>query len=131
MAFNVSDYVRDTSKSAVQKITDSVTSQVSAGKPASAQGIASSTASTLLSGGSALSSVANITSNKTDAIVSGAASEFFALAGQDLSRAAGGDISQLRQAGNESIQTYLQNINPSTKIASKKKGDTLTVLSVL
>lgn len=131
MAFNVSNFVRDTSKSAVQKITDKVAGQVSAGLPSGALGIASSTAQALLKGGSALSNVANLTSNKTDAIVSGALSEFFALAGQNPSRAVGGALSALRQAGNESIQNYLQNINPSTKIAEKKSNDSLTILSVI
>lgn len=130
MSFNVGNFVKSTSKTPTQKITDDVISRATNGLPTSVQSIASSSANALLNCGTSLSGVAAITSNMTDSVVSGGADEYFAIAGLVKSRAAG-SMSDVRRGSSEGIMNYLQNINPSTKINSRKGSDSLTILSVV
>jgi hypothetical protein len=56
---------------------------------------------------------------------------FYALAGKDPARVAGADLKKLRRRGLENVDTYLNDINPSTKIAAKKKNASMILDAVL
>jgi hypothetical protein len=131
MAFNASNFTKNTSKSAVEKLVDNVLSKVTSGLPMSAQLTTDSTAKTLFNIGASYESVEAFASRKTDSIISGAADEFFAIAGKAVNRASGAPITQLRRSSDESVNSYLENVNPTTKITSKRKRDEYEVLSVV
>lgn len=131
MAFNVGNFVKNTAQSAVDKLVNDVVGKVTSGLPMASQLLASSSAQTLFNIGASYESVQALTSKKTDAIISGAADEFFALAGKEISKAAKINVSKLRRSAMEDINTFLNDINPATKIASKKRKDALEILSVV
>lgn len=130
MAFNVGSFVKNTAKSAVQRLKDNVVGNVVAGLPSNSKLVASSTAESLFNIGSSYSSVSAITAVTTDTIImGGAADDYFAMAGKNTSRTAGSSIRSLRQIGNESTQSYLNDLNPATKIAAKAESNQTTILS--
>lgn len=131
MAFNVGDFVKDTSKSAVTKLVDNIVGGIVAGLPTNTQLIASSISESLINTGSSYKTADAMTALKTDNTVSGAANEFFALAGKDVNRAGTVNIAQLRRGGTDTINSILTGVNPTTKIASKKGKDEYEILSVL
>ena len=131
MAFNVGDFIKDTSKSAVNKLVDNIVGGIVAGLPTNTQLIASSISESLINTGSSYKTADAMTSLKTDNIVSGAANEFFALAGKDINRAGGATIASLRRGGSETLNSILTGVNPETKIAAKKGKDDYEILSVL
>jgi hypothetical protein len=130
MAFNVGNFVKDTAKSAVGRLVDKVLGNVTPGLPMNAQLTADSTAKALFNIGASYESVEAFASRRTDSIISGAADEFFAIAGKSVDRAAGASIADLRRSSTESVNNYLQNVNPSTKIKSKRSRDEYEVLAV-
>ncbi len=131
MAFNASSFVKDTAKSAVSKLVDKVTGNVTSGLPMNAQLTADSTAKALFNIGASYESVEAFASRKTDSIISGAADEFYAIAGKAVDRTSGSSVANLRRTSTESVNSYLQNVNPTTKINSKRKRDEYEVLAVL
>ena len=131
MAFNVGSFVKNTAKSAVQRLVHNVVGNVVSGLPSNSTLIANSTAETLFNIGSSYSSVTATSSIKTDSIISGAANDYFGMAGKDTSRTVSSTIKALRQSGNEDTQTYLNNINPTTKIAAKSESNQVTILSAV
>jgi hypothetical protein len=131
MAFNVNDFVKSTAKSAVNNILDSALQGIVGAVSGLAKSIPLQAAGQLFNVGASYNSVQALTSAKTDAIISGASDEFFALAGKVPSRTAGASVSTLRRSASEGIDNYIEKINPTTKIASKKRDDDLTFLSVL
>ena len=131
MAFNVGNFVKDTAKSAVNKLVDDAVGKISSGLPMNTKLIADSAAKSLFNIGASYESVQALAAAKTDNIISGGADEFFALAGKAVNRTGGVNLKDLRRLGEESLNSYLRNINPTTKIASKRKRDELEILSVL
>lgn len=131
MAFNVGNFVKNTAQSAVDKLVNNVVGQITSGLPMASQLLASSSAQTLFNIGASYESVQALTSQKTDSIISGGAAEFFALAGKDITKAASINVSKLRRSALEDINTFLNDINPATKIANKKRKDELEILSVV
>lgn len=124
-------FVKDTSKSSIETIIDNVVSNVVTGLPKSAEGITSTTASSLISSGSSLMTTTALAGSRTDNILSAAADEYFALAARAVSRTAGADIATLRRSSGSSLSTYLEQINPKTKISSKRYMDEYEVLAIL
>lgn len=131
MAFNVGDYIKETSKSAVTKLVDNIVGGIVAGLPTNTQLIATSISQSLINSGSSYRTADALTSLKTDNVISGAANEFFALAGKDINRAAGTSIAALRRGGTDTINSILTGVNPETKIASKRGKDDYEILSVI
>lgn len=131
MAFNPSNFVKDTTKSAIDRLVDRVLGNVTPGLPMNAQLTADSTAKALFNIGASYESVEAFASRRTDSIVSGAGDEFFALANKTIDRAAGASIADLRRAGTDTVDNYLQNINPATKVKSKRARDEYEVLAVI
>lgn len=129
MSFSVGSFIKSTTKSVVSRLVDDVVGRVSSGLPQSSQLLAKSTAESLINTGAAYTSIEALSSLKTAESVSRSGGEYYALAGKSTARTAGSDLSKLRRQGGGDIQTYLQHINPATKINGKK--DTLTILSVL
>lgn len=131
MAFNVKDFVKDSVKSPVERIIDTVVSAVSNGKPNGSKGMAESTAKSFFDVASSYESISAFSSIKTDSIVSGAADEYFAFAGKNSQRASRTDLSRLRRLSTEDTNSYLNNVNPATKIGAVKKGNTIDIISVV
>lgn len=131
MAFSADKFVKNTAKSAAEKIVTDVVSKTVSGLPMSSKLIASSTAQSLFNVGASYESIQALSAQKTDAIISGASNDFFALAGKAVGRVAGANISKLRRSGNEDINQFLDKINPATKIKNSKKSNTPEIISVL
>lgn len=129
MAFNVGDFVKDTAKSALTKLVDNVVGNIVSGLPMNSQLTAQSTAQSLINTGASFSSVQALSALKTDNIVSGAAAEYFAIGGQDATRASAA-ISSLRQ-NNESTESYLNSAHPETKMAKSRSKDEYEVHALL
>lgn len=131
MAFNVKDFVKDSQKSPVERVIDTVISASTNGKPNGLKGIAESTAKSFFNIAASYESVSAFSSTKTDNIVSGAADEFYALAGKNTARASKVDLNKLRRLSSEDTNTFLNNSNPATKIGAVKKGNSIEIISVL
>lgn len=131
MGFNVGSFVADKAKSAVDRLVDDVVGNIVNGLPMSANRTASSVAESLFNIGASYTSVQALSSQKTDAIISGSADEFFALAGKVVNRTAGADLTKLRRTSGENIHDYINRVNPATKIQSKRDDDNLTIISVI
>lgn len=131
MAFNVKDFVKDSVKSPVERIVDTAVTAATNGQPNGTKGIAESAAKSFFDIASSYESVSAFSSSKTDNIVSGAADEFYALAGKNSQRASKVDLSKLRRISNEDTTSYLNNTNPATKIGAVKNGSTIDIISVL
>lgn len=131
MAFNVNDYVKDSAKSPVDRIIDTVVRSSSNGKSNNAKSIAESTAKTFFDIASSYESVSAFSASRTDNIISGAADEFYALAGKNSDRTIKVDLNRLRRISSEDTNSYLNTVNPATKIGAVKKNNTIEILSVL
>lgn len=131
MAFNVNDYVKDSAKSPVDRIIDTVVRSSSNGKSNNAKSIAESTAKTFFDIASSYESVSAFSASRTDNIISGAADEFYALAGKNSDRTIKVDLNRLRRISSEDTNSYLNTVNPVTKIGAVKKNNTIEILSVL
>ena len=129
MAFNPNDYLKDTSKSQLNKLSDSIVGSVVAGLPTSTTSVATSISQSLINIGSSFRAVDALTSLKTDNVISGAADAFFAIAGQNVDRA-GSSIADLRRTNNN-LTDIIQNVNPSTKISIEKSKDLYEVFSII
>ena len=131
MAFNVSSFIKDSSKSAITRLIDRSVGSVVNGLPMGTTSIATSVSQSLIQGGSAFSTADTLTSLKTDSVISGAADAFFALAGKEISRVGGSSIADLRRTSTDSLTSHLLHIQPETKIAANKSKDSFEILSVL
>lgn len=131
MAFNVKDFVKDFVKSPVERIVDSVVSAASNGKPNGTKNIAEASAKTFFDVAASYESISAFSTAKTDNIVSGAADEFYAIAGKNSQRASKVDLNRLRRRSSEDTKTFLDNVNPATKIGAVKKGNRIEIITVL
>lgn len=131
MAFNVSNFVKSTSKTITNRVVDNATTTAISGAPRNAQLIARTTAQTLFNIGASFDSVEAFSTQKTDTIVSGASDGFFAMAGKSPSRVSASQLSALRRTSADSTKTYINHINPQTKVAnSKSNQDFITYTAV-
>jgi hypothetical protein len=129
MAFNVGDFVKGTAKSALNKLVDNVVGNVVSGLPMNSKLAAKSTAESLINAGASYTQVEAMSALKVDNITSGAAPEFFAIAGKDVSRASAA-IGALRH-NSDSTDSYLNNVNPETKMAKRRSKDEYEVHALL
>lgn len=130
MAFNVNNYIKSTNKSALTKVSDSIVSKATAGLSSGVTAVANTTAQALLGAGASVSVTTNLTTLKADSTASGADSTYFALAGSNVDRTAGADLSSLRKSTND-LNTIVSSINPETKIAKAKSTDSQTIMAVV
>lgn len=121
MAFDPESFAKDTLKSPINKLVNSVVSKVTSGLPGNSKAIASSLSEALFNAGASFDSVQAITSLKTDNIVSRGSSDYQALAGKVSAKATSSDIARSRVSSTS--KEYFSSINPKTKI--EKKNDTL------
>lgn len=131
MAFDVSNFVKSTSKNIVNRVVDGATTTAIAGGPRNAQLIARTAAQSLFNIGASYDSVEAFSTQKTDTIVSGASDEYFALAGKSPSRVSANKLSALRRTSTESAQMYVNNINPQTKVANSKSNQEFVTYTVV
>lgn len=131
MAFNVKDYVKDSQKSPVERVIDPAVANATNGQPNGTRGIAESTAKLTFDTAGSYENITALSSIKTDNIVSGAADEFYALAGKNTERASRVNLKRLRRISDEDTNSYLNNTNPATKIGAVKKGNSIEIISVL
>jgi hypothetical protein len=122
MAFNVGNFVKSTAKTIVDRIVDNATNTAISGGSRNAQLIAKTTAQSLFNIGASFDSVEAFSTQKTDTILSGSPDEYFALAGKSPSRVAASSLPSLRRTRNESVQVYIDDVNPETKIANAKSN---------
>jgi hypothetical protein len=131
VAFNVSNFVKSTSKSISNRILDNATTTAIAGASRNAQLIAKTTAQSLFNIGASFDSVEAFSTQKTDTILSGASNEYFAMAGKTPSRVAANKLSALRRTGSESAKVYVDSINPQTKVANAKSKQEFTTYTAV
>jgi hypothetical protein len=131
VAFNVSNFVKSTSKSISNRILDNATTTAISGASRNAQLIAKTTAQSLFNIGASFDSVEAFSTQKTDSILSGASNEYFAMAGKSPSRIAANKLSSLRRTGSESAKVYVESINPQTKVANAKSNQQFTTYTVV
>ena len=129
MSFNVGRFIKNTGKSVVNRLLDDAVNKAISGLSQNSKLVAGSTAESLFNTGSSFKSVEAFAATRTKEVTTNSADEYYVLAGKATSRVAAGSLSKLRRSGDTDVQSFLQNVNPSTKINSKK--DELTVLSVL
>jgi hypothetical protein len=131
MAFNVNNFVKTAAKSVEGKLLDSIISGATSKLPINLLSSASSTAQSLFNVGASFDSISAFATKKTDSIVNQGSDMFYALAGKDPARVAGADLKKLRRRGLENTDTYLSDINPSTKIAAKKKNASMILDAIV
>ena len=120
MGFNVGNFIKDSAKSiidsAVHNIIGNVVSNLATNSRLPAQNIAES----MFNIGASYQSVSAFAAVKTDAIISGAANEYYALSGKDPNRTNQAKLSELRNTSTTDKLSYLNNIYPGTKISDAK-----------
>lgn len=131
MAFNVGNFVKSAGKAIGDKLLDRVVSSVTSQLPMSVSSSARSTAESLFNVGASFDSISAFAAQKADTIVNQKAEVFYGLAGKDPARVASADLKRLRQRAVEDTGQYLNDINPSTKIASKKKNASIIMDAII
>lgn len=130
MAFSTSNYVKDSDKPFTNRIIDPIVNSTTYGMPSSSTSLAASTAESMITQGSSAAAAAQIATSRTDNALSGAADEYYAIAGKDPTRAARVSLQQMRRT-KLSTKDFVNKINPQTKIASFKSDDTIEIITVL
>ena len=131
MAFNVGKFVKSAGKSIGNKMLDNLVSSVTSQLPMNITSSAKSTADSLFNVGASFDSISAFAAQKADTLVNQKAEVFYGLAGKDPARVASADLKKLRSKAVEDVNQYLQDINPSTKIASKKKDASIIMDATL
>lgn len=121
MAFNVGKFVKSAAKTVGNKMLDNLVSSVTSQLPMNITSSARSTAESLFNVGASFDSISAFAAKKADSLVNQKAEVFYGLAGKDPSRVASADLKKLRSRAVEDTNQFLKEVNPSTKIQSKKK----------
>ena len=130
MAFNASNYVKDSEKPYTNRIIDPIVKSTTYGMPGSAASIATSTAEAMYAQGATEASAAQLAASRTDNAINGGDDEYYAIAGKDPTRSARVDLQNLRRR-KTSTKDFVNNINPQTKIAAYKSDNTIEIITVL
>jgi hypothetical protein len=131
MAFNIGKFVKSAAKTVGNKVLDDIVSSVTSQLPMNTSSSARSTAETLFNVGASYDSISAFAAQKADCIVNQKAEVFYGLAGKDPSRVASADLKKLRSRAVEDTNQYLTDVNPSTKIASKKRDASIIMDGVV
>lgn len=131
MAFNIGNFVKSSAKTVAGKLLDNIVQSVTSQLSSSISSNAKSTADSLFNVGASFNSITAFAAKKTDSIVNQKAETFYALAGKDPARVASVDLKRLRTRATEDVNSILQEVNPSTKIASKKKDQSMILDGII
>lgn len=131
MAFNKQDYVSGDNKTPVQRILDYSTINAIRSSRSDVTSSGVDLAKKLLLSGTSVDNITARVSMQTDALTSYSDDSYFAMAGLELSRTNGKSLSEIRRGGSEDIQQYLRSVNPSTKIAQKRRVNNIEILSAV
>lgn len=131
MGFNVGAFVKNTAKTALDIITDSIVNDVTAGLNKYSISSANSTAQSLTATGASYKTTAAITAQVTDSVVGRGDPYFYATAGKDVAKTAASNLSKNRNLGSEDTNFLLENVVPDTKIALKKADKAETIMAIL
>lgn len=121
MAFNTGKFIKSAAKTVGAKMLDNIVSSVTSQLPMNVTSTAQSTAETLFNVGASFDSITAFAAQRTDSIVNQRAEMFYGLAGRDPARVASADLRRLRSRAVEDINLFLNDVNPSTRIASRKR----------
>lgn len=130
MAFNVGKFVKSSVKTVGNKLLDNIVSSVTSQLPMNISSSTRSTAETLFNVGASFDSISSFAAKQADTLVNQKAEVFYGLAGKDPARVASADLKKLRSRAVEDTNQYLLEINPSTKIASKKSDSSVIMDAV-
>jgi hypothetical protein len=131
MAFNVGNFIKSSAKSVGNRILDSVVTSVTSQLSQSLVSSARSTTDTLFNVGASFDSISAFAAKRTDSIVNQKAEMYYALAGKDPARIASADLKRLRTRASEDINEYITDINPSTKVATRKRDASMIMDAVV
>lgn len=131
MAFNPSNFIKSTAKSAGDKILNEIVNNSTTGMPTSVISSAKSITESLFNVGASFESISSFASQKTDSIVNQGSDHYYALTGKDPARAAAVDIAKRRRANIDDTSSYLEQINPATKIKSKRNNNSPIINAVM
>lgn len=131
MAFNIGKFVKSAAKTVGNKVLDDIVSSVTSQLPMNISSSARSTAETLFNVGASYDSITAFAAQKADTIVNQKSEIFYGLAGKDPARVASADLKKLRSRAVEDTNQYLTDVNPSTKIASKKRDASIIMDGVV
>lgn len=131
MAFNVGSFIKDSAKSIIGSQVDRVIGNTVSNLASNSKLPAKNVAESMFNIGASYKSVEAFAALKTDSIVSGASNEFFGLAGKDPSRIGSANMADLRGSSTNDIKTYLQKINPETKISKKKSDSNIEIVAMV
>lgn len=131
MAFNVGNFVKSAAKTVGNKMLDNIVSSVTSQLPMNITSSARSTAESLFNVGASFDSISAFAAKKTDSLVNQKAEVYYGLAGKDPARVASADLKALRSRATEDTNQFLNDINPSTKIASKKKKNASIIMDAI
>ena len=132
MSFNAGKYVKNSAKSAKDRIVDRTINQVTQGKKGSIGSLVVSLTKSLFNIGNSYDSVKAISAVATDNAVNRGAAEYSALAKKDPSRsAAANDVNKNRLPGSGSGNEYWTDRNPATKIAMKNNDENNTFDAIM
>lgn len=130
MAFNASNYVKDSDKPFTNRIIDPIVKSTTYGMPSSAATIATSTAESMYAQGATETNAAALAAARTDNAVNGGDDEYYAIAGKDPTRSARVDLQKLTRR-KITTKDFVNNVNPQTKIAAYKSDNTIEIITVL
>ena len=131
MAFNVGKFVKSAGKSIGNKMLDNLVSSVTSQLPMNITSSAKSTADSLFNVGASFDSISAFAAQKADTLVNQKAEVFYGLAGKDPARVASADLKRLRSRAVDDVGQYLNDVNPTTKIASKKKDSSMIMDAIV
>lgn len=122
MGINNGSYIKESAKTASQRMTDDVINSAINSLPLSTRSITSTAARSLLNIGASFDSIDTFTRGIVDDVIEGALSEFYELA-------SGKDVASARNRSSDTnTNAFLSQVNPSTKLA---KSDELEVVIVV
>jgi hypothetical protein len=131
MGFNVGNFIKDSAKSILDSAVDNIIGNVVSNLATNSRLPAKNVAESMFNIGASYQSVSAFAALKTDGIISGAANEFYALSGKDPNRTNQAKLSDLRNTSTTDKVSYLQKINPPTKIANAKTSLNPQVISLV
>lgn len=128
MAFNVGSFIKDSAKSILGNQIDRIIGNTVSNLASNSKLPAKNVAESMFNIGASYKSVEALAALKTDAVVSGAADEFFGLGGKVPSRIGSANMADLRSKYVNDLQAYMKNLNPETKISENKSKNVIEIL---
>lgn len=122
MGFNVSSYIKESAKTASQRIVDDVTDASFGILPTNVQALAQNIAGAFLNIGASTDTIDTFTRDIADTVISTALEEFRELAGAVT------DVATNRNVSSETTNAFLANVNPTTKLASTSELEVIVVV---